>query len=155
MMLIASLALGLLLIGRVRSYLRTGLRGELLVVVGIASLLLSFVARNFIISLVGIALINVGILILTTLELEERRIAFRDTNAWERIIGNISASRDQQSNRRRTADLSVPVGIASVILGAIKFYQAQSDWTELVVSGALAVGGIWVLISWVLTKIRH
>jgi hypothetical protein len=84
------------LIAALRTFVRTGLKGELLRICGVVIFLFSYAISNIILGIVGFIIFNIGWIILVTIEHDKRKEIYRQTTFFYRLIGNVPLLREER-----------------------------------------------------------
>lgn len=140
-----------LLIGRLRAYLRTGLKGDLIIVLGIIIFLSGFPIQNssigLILGAVGFIVINVGLIILGTVERAKVKEIYVGTSIIDRLTGNLTTQyKDKKYPLRVEKSITIKAGIFSIFLAIALYFYEGKDITGLVIDGILLFGGMAFLI---------
>ncbi len=142
------IALPLLLIGRLRAYFRTGLKGELIVTIGGGLVIFGMIFDNNWLAMGGFVIGNIGLIILLTVESAKRKEIFRDANLLERIVGNVPVIKEKQFEPavvRR--NIGIPTGVICLVLAFILYDKlTKYNLYEITVISVLAFAGIFFII---------
>lgn len=133
------------LIGTFRTYLRTGLKGELLRTTGILILLSSYFMSNFLGMIIGFIIFNIGWIMLVTVEHDKKREIFRQTKIIDRVIGNVPMMIDRKDFPRiYNKTLGVLTGVICLLISFL--FIKRLDGFELeraVFIGILIFAGVF------------
>jgi len=136
----------LLMIGRIRVFLRTGLKGEFLLVIGCIIFILGNIINSDLLIIAGFIVANIGLIILVSIELGAVREIFRQTSFFERLIGNIRPINRVKTIEAKSKTL-IPTGILCLLLSLILFSSMDNyEINRMIVFSVLAVGGIVFII---------
>jgi len=144
----------LAIIGRLRTYIRTGMKGELLISIGGMILVLGGLIDNWLLGIGGFIIINVGLIILATIEHDMRKEIFRHTTLIERLTGNVpkitsGASFQMTYNKK----MGIITGILCIVIALIYYkQQTASEVIETVFILLLAFTGIFFIVFSLLRK---
>ncbi|MCL5276394.1 MAG: hypothetical protein M1517_01210 [Deltaproteobacteria bacterium] len=149
---IFGILLFLMLLGRVRAYVRTGLVGDLVAVLGGGIIIISaFFKSNSVQTLLGaIGLIigNIGLMILATIERAKVKEIYAGTSFIDKITGNLPTQfKDKKYPIKVERGITLKVGMFSIILSIALYFYGSKDISDLVIDGILFFGGIIFLIT--------
>ena len=138
----------LLLIGRFRIYLRTGLKGELLITIGGTLLIFGFILDNILLEICGFIVLNIGLIVLTTIESAMRKDIFGQTTVLERLLGNVPIIKKSQYRMPVVRkDIGIYTGIVCLILSIVLYKKLTTyDILEITFIGILASSGIFFIV---------
>jgi len=141
-------ALSLLLIGRLRSYFRTGLKGELILIIGGIVIIIGGIIDNNWLMMGGFVIGNIGLIILATVESAKRKEIFRNTNLLDRLIGNVPIIKEKQFGPPVVRkDIGIATGVICLVLAFIRYEKlTEYNLHEITVIGLLALSGIFFII---------
>lgn len=143
MLLIFSPALVWIMAARLRTYARTGLKGDLLVGIGSGVLVLSFAIANMLVAIIGFVAVNVGFAMLATVEYEKRREIFRQTSVWDRLIGNVPEIKPRDGSDTVPSNASLATGLACIVLGIAYLLRSKGNVVEEVFGVVMIGAGVW------------
>lgn len=159
--------IGLLYIaGRLRVYRRTGLKGELVSALGVAVVLgtpLIFAlwrpdsgqTLSLVVMVAGLVILNVGLLISSTLELDRRRQLFEGVSFFDKLVGNVprgwgseqNKTATSESKKRNESSLLIAAWIA-LLLAYRSWSHAQNGLLDDVSTIIFGLIGVWSLTYW-------
>ncbi len=137
------------LIGTLRTYLRTGLKGELLRTTGILISLLSYFMSKFILGIIiGFVIFNIGWIMLVTVEHDKEREIFRQTTIIDRLIGNVPIIRDRKDFARTyNKTLGVLTGVICLLISFLFIKKLEGFEIErMIFIGILIVAGVFFIV---------
>ncbi|MHB8697690.1 MAG: hypothetical protein ACYC9J_06580 [Sulfuricaulis sp.] len=161
------LVLLFLFLTRVRLYARTGLRGELVVALGLAVMLATplighllwvMTGQTFelIIMIFGFVIGNVGLLISVTFERERRRELFEGVRLLDKLLGNVPRVRGQRTtvaSPTKEARKSLWVGAwIAALLASLFWSRAHHQPLDFLPSAVLGLMAVWYIGYWLWTK---
>lgn len=144
----------LALIGRLRIYLRTGMKGELLIAIGGVILVLGVLIDNMFLGIGGFIIGNIGLIILATIEHDMRKEIYRQTTLIERLTGNVPKFRlGASSPRTYNRKMGIISGILCIVIALIYYKrQTTSQMIENVFILMLTFSGIFFIVYSLLKK---
>jgi hypothetical protein len=149
--LIFSLLALFILISRIRAYLRTRLVGDLVIALGVGIFLLGLPFQDNLIGTLlgasGFITLNIGLIILATIERTKVKNIYASTSIIDRLTGNLPTQyKDKKYVIKVEKGITLKAGVFSIILAIALYLYGNKDISNLVVDGILFFGGIFFLI---------
>lgn len=148
MKLIPLAFVSIFLFGTLKTFIRTGLRGELIRSIGIASFLISYLANNNVLLIISFIVFNIGWIILVTIELEKRKYVFSNTTIIDRLFGNVPNIRIVKFDYKNFNKTSgVASGVVCILIVVLAFLNKWiiSD-IDAVFYGMIFFAGIFFIV---------
>ena len=143
------LVLILLTFGRLRIYMRTGLKGELIATIGGVLVAIGMIINIDLPALGGRVVGSIGLMILATVENARRNEIFRGVSVWNRFVGNVAVSdKGQEGPPHARTNLTITTGVISIFMALIMYRNMPEHGPyDVAVPGLLGVAGIWFVRS--------
>jgi hypothetical protein len=143
------------LIGRLRIYFRTGLKGELVLVIGGIIFILGNIINSDLLIICGFLIANIGLIILVTIELGTRREIFRQVSFFDKLIGNVPTL-DRVKIPEIKKEFSISTGIFCLLISGILFSNMDNyDINKIVILGTLVFAGVFFIIFGIVKKNKN
>lgn len=138
----------LLLIGRFRIYLRTGLKGELLITIGGTLLIFGFILDSIVMEICGFIVLNIGLIVLTTIESAMGKDIFGQTTVLERLFGNVPTIKKNQYRMPVVRkDIGIYTGVVCLILSIVLYKKLSTHGIyEITYIGIMVSAGIFFIL---------
>jgi hypothetical protein len=137
-----------LAIGTFRTFLRAGLKGELIRTTGIVILIVGGFIDNIPMETIGFILFNIGWIILLSFEADKRREIYKQTTIFERLIGNVPLIKDRKGfPKTYKKETGIIVGVVCLLMSFSLINKIKTfDLVEIVYYGILVFAGIYFVV---------
>lgn len=140
-----------------RAYLRTGLTSELIQMIGLVMIVLSFLVRGHVLPIMGFVIFNIGYIVAVTFESNIRKEIRNQTSFIDRLVGNVPKILDAtrvQSLQDRV--IGIASGVICLICSLLVYKRLTThELTDIVFVIPMACAGVFFILFFLLRKNRH